>query len=306
MCAAPVEAPTEERILERLEELKLPLSLGINYNLPTLFPKVDGWLVKGTVKKKATLIRLLEPKLDEMLHPDEEVLYVAKGVQQSVLESLFMGAMWAAMLNQTVFVLTNLRVIMMRTKSNGTPLHQFWVIYYSEIEQLKSSWSGAITLRLADGGKRTFGGIPKAERKTMTAVFEEALAEYEQQGFSPDTTQSLETLCCECYEIVPHQEYDCPSCDATFWKPGQLALRSLMIPSWGDFLMKHYMFAIFEVMGYSFGLFIVLALIFGPNPPPVGEIAIILVGFFAFAHVMDFLITYIVAKKGLYLRSSAD
>lgn len=305
MCAA-VVAPTQEHVAEKLAELNLPLDPTIEYNLPTLFPKVDGWLAKGPVKKKAKLIRLLEPTLQEILHPGEEVLYVAKGVQQSFLESVFIGAMWAAMLNQTVFVLTNLRVIMIRSKSNGTPLHQFWIIFYSEIQKLQSSWTGTIVLKLNDGKKRSFSGIPKEERKTMSRVFEDALAEYRERGFAPETSQSMETMCPHCYEIVPYKESDCESCQATFWKPTELAVRSLIFPSWGDFLMKHYWFAAFEFLGYLLGLFIFAAPMLSPNPPPLAESVIGLIFFFVFAHMMDALLTYIVAQKGLYTRTDPD
>ncbi len=302
MCAAPVP-PTPERIAQKLAELKVPLSSEINYDLPSLFPNIDGWFVNGAIKKKSQLIRKLEPKLLETLHPNEEVLYIAKGVQQSFIESIFMGAMWAAMLNQTVFVLTNLKVLMMRSKSNGTPLHQFWVIFYSEIKELKSSWTGSIALKLADGQKRTFSGIPKVERKTMTTVFENAVEEYQARNFAPATSQSLETLCCHCYDIVPLKEIECPGCKARYWKPGELAMRSLIFPSWGDFLMKHYWFATFEVFGYLFGLMAFVLPFFGPNPPDIIPGVIMLSLFFVFAHVMDSLLTYIVARKGLYART---
>ena len=111
--------PTDDQILSRLKELKLELDPEIPYRLQNLFPTLDGWFVNNTIKQKAKLIRELEPKLTGILKDGEEVLYVAKGVRHSFLEAMFMGALWANLMNQTVFVLTNARMLMFQTNSKG-------------------------------------------------------------------------------------------------------------------------------------------------------------------------------------------
>ena len=125
----PEPEPTErELIRQRLAKLKISISDDIPYRLESVFAQTTGWGGNGEIKRRAKLLRNVEPKLYEILLPSEEVLYVAKGVQHSFLESYLMGV-WASLLNQTVFVLTNLRLLMMRSNSSGKPQETLWVIY---------------------------------------------------------------------------------------------------------------------------------------------------------------------------------
>ena len=302
---APPIPPTSDQVAQKLASLKLSLDPEINYALDSMFPKIEGWFANGPVKKKAKLIHLLEPTLIELLKPNERVLFVAKGVQHSFVESMFMGAMWAAMLNQMAFVLTSDRVLMIRTDTRGNPKHQFWVIYYSEVDDIKTSWTGAVQLKLLDGKKPSFGGFPKADRAAMKAVFDTVLREHEESGYTPDASQSMETLCCHCYDAVPEQSFACVTCGTTFWKPMELSLRSLLFPSWGDVLMKHYLFASMEMFGYLIGLTIVIIMLTNSDGPDelIGGIAALAI-FLLFAHGVDAMLTYMVGRKGLYPRTA--
>lgn len=298
--------PTDDQIRAKLKELKLELDPDIAYELPNLFPKLDGWFANGPIKAKARLIREVEPALEGLLKTGEQVLYVSKGVQQAFLETMFMGALWAALINQTVFVLTNARLIMMRTNTKGKPQQAFWLIYYSEITKFYNGWFGSMKLTMADGKKVEFNGFPKADRAKMVEVFEEAMEDYRAKGFEPETTQSMETLCSHCYAVVPRNEFECNDCGATYWKPSELAIRSLIFPSWGDFLMGHYAFACFELLGYLIGCAVVAAVVIGAlgqggQEGVIGALIAVVI-FFFFAHAVDAAVTYTVARKGIYPR----
>lgn len=216
-----VLTPAEE-VQAQLNKLKLSLDAAIPYRLPTVFAKISGWGAKGEIKRRAKLIQQVEPTLKKMLMPKEEVLYVAKGTQSSTSEALFMGAYWAAMMNQTVFVLTNLRILMLRSKGNGKPTHTFWVLYYSEIDLFQPSWTGALKLKLKDGKKFTFTGFPKLDRKAMPTIFQDALDDYRKLNFHPAVSQSRENLCSHCFQVVPKDRYVCRNCGSDFWTPKEL------------------------------------------------------------------------------------
>lgn len=299
--------PSEADILAKLSELKLQLNPEIPYHLQNLFPTLTGWFINNTIKNKATLIRALEPRLEEILKPGEEVLYISRGVNNSFVESLFMGALWANLLNQTAFILTNARLLMIRTNLKGTPQNNFWGIYYSEIKTFKSSWAGALELRLQDGRSMTFSGLPKADRKMMSEIFETAINDYREKGFEPTTTQSMETLCAYCYETVPKDEFVCEACGATYWTPSQLALCSLIFPSWGNFLMGHTLMAGFELLGYVVViLFLVIPVISGMMTGVIASVEagiLVLAGTLSFAHLVYAIVTYFVARKGLNPRT---
>ncbi len=290
-----VKTPREE-ILGRLQQMKLSLDDGIAYRLESIFAKTTGWGANGEIKRRTKLIKQVEPTLKQMLLPSEEVLYVAKGVQYSFAESYLMGALWANMLNQTVFVLTNLRLLMLRSKSNGRPTHTYWVIYYSEIAEFKPTWTGVLKLKMRDGKKLTFTGFSKVDRKAMPTIFQDTLDHYRRQGFEPAVSQSRENLCSHCFKVVKKDVYLCGDCGADYWTPKELALRSLIFPSWGDFCMKHYGMAIMELIGYAFSWFFAISILAEKG----AEEGLIIVGLiFIFEHPLDAFLTYTVAKKGL-------
>jgi len=283
-------------ILDRLSKLRISVDADIPYRWESVFAETAGWGGNGEIKRRAKLLKQVGPQLREMLLPNEEVLYVAKGVQYSLAESYFMGAWLASILNQTVFVLTNLRLLMMRSTSAGKPIEMFWVIYYSEIDQFKPYWTGVLKLKLQDRKLYTFTGFSKRDRKAMPVIFEEAIEQYQRLGFAPDVSQSRENLCAHCFQIVPKSEFVCNSCGAEYWTPKQLALRSLVFPSWGDFCMKHYGVATVELVGYGFSWVVAINALAGPDMVD-GLIVALLI--FVIEHPVDAFLTYHVARKGL-------
>ncbi|MGD9856543.1 MAG: hypothetical protein AB7U20_16470 [Planctomycetaceae bacterium] len=303
MNSEPLEAELQpDPAAARLTALGVSLDPQIPYRLSTMFPKLDGWGAKGAVKKKAKVIAQVEPHLKRMLHDGEEVLYIAKGVQYSFSEHYFMGV-WAMTINQTVFVLTNLRLLMLRTNGKGRPKETFWTLFYSQIERFKGSWTGMLELKLRDGRKLKFSGFPKLDRKTMPQVFEQTLEQYRRQGFDPQVSQSLENLCSDCFAIVPKQSFDCEACGTRFWHPKDVALRSLIIPSWGDIVLKHYTIAVVEMIGALIAWFVAAALVVDYVTNGTLESLIIAAVVLFFTHVVDALVTHHVAKKGLHPRS---
>jgi hypothetical protein len=297
---SPTPAPTPEAAAAAmLQSMKFQLDPAINWRLEKMFPQLTGWGAKGNVKRQAKLAKQAEPMLVKVLASGEQVLFVAKGIRYSFAEQYFMG-IWAQMINHTVFVLTNARLLMLHSNGKGKPRDTAWMIYYSEIENFKSSWTGMVDVKLKDGSKMRFSGFAKHDRKIMPDLFKEALAEYREAGFSPQTSQSCENLCYNCFEAVPKDSYRCEACSAEFWQPSQIALRSLMFPSWGDIIMKHYGLAAVELIGYLIGWAIVVNILLN-EVDPVGRF-LPLVLFLLFSHGVDSALSYYVAKKGLHLK----
>ncbi|MCG6156642.1 hypothetical protein [Rubinisphaera margarita] len=288
--------PTAE---ERLAELNLSLSPEIDYDIESMFPKTDGWGWKTEIKRKVKLIQQIEPELRDCLHEGERVLYVAKGVRYSFMEFYFMG-LWASMINHTQFVLTNLRLVMIHCNSRGKAKRTFWMLYYSQIEKFKGTWNGMLNLKLKDGKKLSFSGFSKSDRKEMPAIFQKALDRYRASGFNPASSQSLENLCSYCKDQVPVQTHTCDNCGATYWTPFQLAWRSFIFPSWGDFLMGHTSIAVLEMFG---GIITWTTLLIGIKRwAETGNTLPLVLTFIAFviAHGVDAIITVRIAKKGLH------
>ena len=217
-------APTAE---SRLTELGLSLDENINWNLPSIFPKIKGLGYKGKIKKKSKLIKQVEPILLQTLHDNEEVLYVAKGVQLKFWEQYFMGV-WAQLINQTVFVLTNGRLLMFNTNTKGKPNYSYWMVYFSEIIKFKKRLLGGMTMNLKDNSKFVFSGFQGADKKSMPEIFERINQQYSEMGFTPEVSQSRECLCTVCKQVVPKKCYQCANCGQNYWTPKELGLKSLI------------------------------------------------------------------------------
>lgn len=296
------EAPAAPTAEGRLEELRLWLDPGVRYRLETLFPKVSGLGWKGAIRKKHDLVRRIEPVLRKALGSHEEVLYVAKGVQQSVVEHYFLGV-WAHTINQTVFVLTNARMLLLRTDSKGTPKQTFWSIYYSQIDVFRPSWTGGLKLRLRDGRKLKFMGFGRADRASMPRLIQGSLENFRRLGFDPAVTQSMENLCSHCLGRVPKDLHECGRCGSTFWTPMGVALRSLLFPSWGDVCLKHYTLAVTEFVGFVVAWAMAVgSILSGRKDGRLIEGILFAVFVLAFTHGADAVLTYVLARKGLHPR----
>ncbi|QDU79427.1 hypothetical protein Pla110_11370 [Polystyrenella longa] len=291
-----VDRPAVEK---KLAELNLHLSPHINYQLETMFPKLEGMFVKGTIKKKAALVNRLEPLMDEMLLDNETVLFVSKGNQSSFAESFFMGALWAQMINHTAVVLTNLRLLCIRTNGKGKPKRTYWSIYYSQIRHLGSTIFGNAKIKLKDGKSLSYSGFPKIDQQTMRSVFQDAYRSFEEKGFDPPVTQSWERLCGHCYEVVPKGQYRCEECGTTFWTPAEIGFRSFVFPSWGDFVMKHYPIAVFELLGFL----VLIAIMLGAA---ANEDYVFAIFAFFIGNGSDALITSRIAAKGLHIKQEPE
>ncbi len=287
---------------DRLEEFGMSLSPDIDYDLEKIFPKVEGWGWKVPFKSKYKLLRHLESLLKDCLFEGEKVLFLAKGNQHSLTEAVFMG-IWAHGINHTVFVLTNVRLLMFRTNSRGKPKKTFWMVYYNQIVHFKGNWHGMLNLKLKDGRRLSFSGFSRQDRKEMPTIFTQALEAFRQSEFNPPVSQSLENLCSHCLDKVSKDEYFCETCGAKFWSPKELALRSLIFPSWGDFLMGHHFIAFLEMFGglssWTFLLVRLSGFLTGADPTEM--VSAIL--FFLIVNGSDAMLTYHIARKGLHPRS---
>ena len=285
----------------RLRELGLTLPEGIACQAETLFPKREGWGWKKDFRARHKLLQAASPLLERCLLPGEEVLYLGKGCRYSLAEFYFLG-LWASTINHTVVVITNFRLLLFHTNGKGVPKQTHWMVYYSQIRYFKTSLLGMIILKLNDRRTLTFSGFNRLDRLMMPALIEENIEKYRQLGFDPHTSQSMENLCSHCLEKVAKYLYECDRCQSQFWKPRELAIRSFVFPSWGDFLMGHTTLAVVELLGalVTWGLLLGGSLRYFAT----GETRLVFVGLtmFIIGNGIDALLTSHLASKGLYPR----
>ena len=285
--------PTERTADHLLEDLGLSLNPNVQWNTASMFPKVKGFGAKGTAKRKVKLIQNLGTMLEETLYPEEVVQYVAQGVQVKFSEQYFLG-LWANLINQTVFVLTDVRILMYHTNTRGVPHNSIWMVYYSEIVKFQKRFGGSMTMKLKDGGKFVFTGFKGADRKNMPQIFQRIQQDHSELGFQPEVSQSRENLCLVCKDIVPKNIYHCQKCGQQFWTPSEIALRSLMFPSWGDWIMGHHILALVELLGYLLSWLVLIALVTSGDLAFAIPMALVVL---VIEHAFDAALTFFIAKK---------
>ena len=292
-------AASVEQVQQRLHDLKIVLDPKVVYRLDQVFPRLTGWGAEREMKRRGKLIQLVESTLKLILRDGEEVLYVAKGTPKSWAENRFLGHL-ATLMNQTVFVMTNVRLVMMKSNAQGQPAGMFWMIYYSEIVDLKSTWTGRLKLKLKDKNGFKFKGFSSPDRGSMRRIVQSALENYRRLSFTPTASQSRENLCCRCFNVLSKGVFVCNQCGAEYWPPNQLALRSLIFPSWGELCMQHYYSALMELIIYLCSWAEAINVLMRDPKKGLALIAVSL----PTEHAFIAMITYAVASAGLHLRNS--
>ena len=295
----------EHVVLQKLRDLGLQWNPAVDYQLATLFPKLSGIGHKGDIKARHKMLTKLEPFLQGALADGEQVQYVGVGTQNKFVEQYFMGAVFAALINKTQFVLTNLRILMVHVDARGNPRFPIWAVFYNQIATFKKKLLGEMHLTLSDGSKYKYGGFKGPDRKQMPLLVEQSRQAYAEMGFQPQVTQPRENLCSNCFQVVPVGQLECAPCGQKFWKPTELAIRSFIFPSWGDFLLKHYLIASLELFGYALSWLFYIALIAGGvRDGGVGVAVLVVLSLLIVQHSFDAAMTYFIAKKGLSPKGS--
>ena len=89
-----------------------------------------------------------------------------------------------------------------------------------------------------------------------------------------------------------------------------VALRSLMFPSWGDFTLGHTGLAIVELLGYCltwcFFLFTLVGVISAEGVEGALVLGVIFLAIIGFQHCVDAALTYYIAKKGVHPKGKIE
>lgn len=288
---------THDEVAAKLWELNLELSPEIPYRLETLFPRIEGWFVKGKIKDQFKLLKRLEPLLTEILLDREEVQLVLPCNQSTLSDVFLMGSLWVGTSTCGVLVLTNLRIYCIRVNDTGVPQQSFWQIYYSQIKEVDQSLFGDTLFYLKDGRKLKYSGIVPEDQRRLQFIVWENCKTFRKQGFEPSVSQSREQVCGHCFDVIPPGVYECDSCGAQYWRPIEVGMRSFIFPSWGDFVMKHTTLALMELLGFTFIIGFTIAAFFEGK-----YLAGIIL--YVTANLADALMSVQLATRALHLKST--
>ncbi len=265
------------------------------YRWSSLFPAPEKFGNKRHTKAKAIWLKKVEPLLDDLLFPAEEIRFATTGIFCSFAEQYLLGWM-SSFINRTAFLFTNFRIIMIHVDSKNRPLQMKWHIPYDQVKKFKTGGlSAAVVFKLKDKKSYTFSNVPNKDRKALKAFIGEMGEMVEKENFRIPFSQSRDYLCPTCFFPVPPKTYTCPHCQERFIEPRKPALMSLCLPCLGDFYLGHRGLGVMEVFSYLFVLSAVLAAsLDGDSGGIIGLVIAIVI-----MHLLDASLTLHMAKKGL-------
>lgn len=275
---------TADRLISKLNELNLHLSPEINYRVESMFPRIEGMLVNWEIRKRFRLIKQIEPVLQKMLLENEQVQLISAGKVDTV---------------DTAMVFTESRLLCLRTNGKGKVIPTFCSIYNSQVREIKNmnTWSarGVLKFELKDGSDLKISGITKTDQDSEDSDSLDNENLQDEKNIDPPVSQSRENLCGNCLQVVPKDHYQCAACGATFWRPWEIVLRSLIFPPWGGFVMQLYLMAAIYLA------YLIIIMIFVSIPLMRGDYGLAFM-VLVVIYVKAAMSTWFIARKGLILK----
>jgi hypothetical protein len=263
------------------------------YAWDKLFPKTEGLGAAGDIRRRVRMLASVEGRIGTLLYPGERIEFVTRGVLNSFVEQYFMG-IWSVIINRTLFLFTNYRVILLNADGKGRARAMMWQIPYHGMHKYGAgAMAGSVRFKV-DGGDFRFAGVPRADRKRLKLLVGEKLEQARTEGLDFPSHRGRDPLCTRCATPLPPKSPGCPECGERFINPIRPALMSLVIPGLGDLYLGHRMMAVLELIGFAFVL-LIAASIAGAGDPVDIVVALLLI---IIANGYDAAVTLHVARKG--------
>ncbi|HVZ93003.1 MAG TPA: hypothetical protein VG797_00690 [Phycisphaerales bacterium] len=265
------------------------------YDWISLFPRVSGWGAPGEVKRHVKLLRAVEPRLEQLMFPDERIEFVTNGVLNSFVEQYFMG-IWAFVINQTIFLFTNYRVVLVNWDGKKKARAMMWQIPYGRLKKYNAAVNfGSLGFKLSSGGTHKFVKVPRGDRKRLKEFMAAKLEQARTDGDVFPCHTDRDPLCPGCAAPLPPKSPSCPECLDEFVRPSTPMLFSMLLPGLGHLYLGHIALGVMVMLGFIFFAFVMIMIVVrdGLSALPFALIAL------ACAIGVDALVTRHVARKGV-------
>jgi predicted Zn finger-like uncharacterized protein len=296
--AAPAPAAHVSAIVGELPEVKAfaPQRYALDH---LLLPDKKGRFKTRLNKLKLKLLGAVQETVDRLLDRDERVMHIAAGTAYYPAE-LFFGNGWMTLLyNRYILVATNKRLVAVNTNYKmNKPTHYLFQFPYAEIKKASRGLFGtSLAIARKRGNRRTFTSISRSLADEFKTFIDSKI----DPSASPDAeAPSEDNLCPSCFTPLADHLSICPDCRAIFKSPRKAALRSLLLPGWGDIYLGHRFLGFLELLGSLVVWGICMALLLSDQTSDRTVALVILV----FYNGMDGLLSLHMAKKGYSLEKS--
>jgi predicted Zn finger-like uncharacterized protein len=267
------------------------------YDLDHMLPANKKGKFKTRLNKlKLKLLGAVQKTVDRLLDRDERVMHIAAATAYYPAEVIFGNGWMTLLYNRYILVATNKRLVAVNTNYKmNRPTHYLFQFPYNEIKKISRGLFGtSLTLTRKKGKRRTFTAVSRALSAELKAFIDsriDPVAELEADA------QSRDNLCPACFAPLAGQLSSCPKCHAVFKSPGKAALRSLLLPGWGDIYLGHRFLGFMELLGSLLIWVFCIILLLSSDPSALSMgLAILLV-----YNGMDCLLSLHMARKGYSL-----
>jgi len=246
---------------------------------------------------KLKILTAVRPVAARLLRPGEQVLRVAAATAYHPVEIFLGNGVLTMLYNRYALLATNQRLLMINTNHRLTrPAHYLFQMGYAEIKKLsRGLFRSSLALTRKAGRRRIFISMKRAHSAEM--------GEFISGRLDPQATAPVaqERICPACFAPQAEGRDRCPTCQAAFKTPRRAALRSLLLPGWGDIYLGHRVLGALELLGSMLiWALLVSELAAGGDGVPV------FAALLAVYNLMDGLLTRHMAGKGYSLEKEAS
>lgn len=277
------------------EELKALLPQSVAVRFAEMFPEVRNGRIRRRDRKRAEMLRKVEPVLQRALGPTEVIRFATNGAKQLMWWLLTAGSM-NPFANRTTMVLTDKRVLLIHTNSRQQPR---MFANQLPLDRIRST-SGRNSYIFIRTGKEQlmFHGVKRSEAGHVRNLLESTASK---KG-------GWQNLCPHCFAATDSAPESCEKCGEVFKSPKKAALRSLLFPGLGDFYLGYRKYALLEIGGAATLWALFLSTVIPAVRARGAEGAMVaapLLGLIALIHVGDALLTRAKARTGLHSKDGA-
>ena len=295
--AAPAPAAHERSLVDAFPEIANfhPARYAMSEIMP---PNRKGRYQTRLNKLKLKILKVVKPTLDGLLKKDEQVIRIGGGTAYYPAEILFGNGILTMLYNRYALVATNQRLVMINVNHRMTSTrHYLFQLAYGDIQKIsRGLFRTSLSLKRKKGPRRLLTSMKMAFTAELREVVAPRLTPADDR---PPAKSPADCLCPACYAVLPNDVHRCPTCGAAFKSASKAALRSLLLPGWGDWYLGHRLLGGLELAGSLIVWSIVLNLLAqGGTESPVVAAFILL-----FYNGFDALLTRHMARKGLMLES---
>jgi hypothetical protein len=277
------------------EELKALLPASVAVRFDEMFPDTRNGRIRRRDRKRAELLRKVEPVLERVLAPTEVVRFATNGARQLMWWLLTAGSM-NPFANRTTLVLTDKRVLLIHTDWKNRPR---MFANQLPLDRIRATSGRNSYIFIRTGREQLmFHGVKRSEARHLRGLLHSTASK---KG-------GWQNLCPRCFAATDSAPPACETCGEVFKSPKRAALRSLMFPGLGDFYLGYHKYAMLEILGGAVLWAIFLSTLVPAIRAKGFEGALVALPIFALValvHVCDALLTRAKARTGLHSKDGA-